>query len=57
MRLVTLQDIDRRDSSAITSSGLVLKGPALKDYLGKMHKRLAVIRCLAAEAKAFAAKR
>jgi hypothetical protein len=56
VRLVRLQEIDSRDSSAITSSGIVPKGPALKGYLNKMQKRLAVIRCLAQEAKEFAAR-
>lgn len=57
LRLVKLQEIDSRDSSAITSTGIVLKGPALKDYLNKMQQRLAVIRCLAQEAKEFAARK
>ncbi|MDA1023725.1 MAG: response regulator [Proteobacteria bacterium] len=57
LRLVRLHEIDNRNSSAVTSSGVVLKGDALKDYIKKMQKRLAVIKCLAAEAKAFAAKR
>ncbi len=54
-RLAKLQDILGRDSSAVTRTGIVLKGDALARYAGQMQKRLAVIHCLAGEAKAFAA--
>jgi CheY-like chemotaxis protein len=54
-RLVKLQDILERDSSAVTRTGVILKGDALARYVGQMQKRLAVIHCLAGEGKAFAA--
>ena len=50
-RLVKLQDIHNRQSSAVTSSGLVLRGAELRAYIQKMQKRLSVTRCLADEAK------
>ncbi len=50
-RLVKLQDIHNRESSAVTSSGLVLRGAELKAYIKKTQKRLSVTRCLAGEAK------
>ena len=49
-RLVKLRDIHNRNSSAVTSSGLVLRGPELKDYINQTKKRLFVTRCLADEA-------
>ena len=51
LRLAKLQDILDRDSSAITNSGVVLRGEALADYIGQMQKRLDVTRCLAGEAR------
>ena len=56
-RLVKLQDIQNRESSAVTNSGLVLRGAELGAYIKKMQKRLSVTRCLADEsAKAAATK-
>ncbi|NQV64408.1 MAG: response regulator transcription factor [SAR86 cluster bacterium] len=50
-RLAKLQEIFERDSSAVTRTGIVLKGEALGAYLGQMQKRIVVIHCLAGEAK------
>lgn len=50
-RVLKLQDIFIRGSGARTSSGVLLKGPALRDYLAAMTIRLNVIRCLAKEAE------
>jgi len=52
-RLVNLQQIDGRNSGAVTSTGVVLKGKELKAYIKKTRERLSVIRCLAQEAKIF----
>ncbi len=52
-RLIKLQDINNRKSSAVTNTGAVLKGPELIAYIKKMEKRLSVTRCLAQEAKKF----
>jgi hypothetical protein len=46
-RLEKLQDIYDRDSSAVTNSGIVLKGKKLFVYISKMQKRNSVVRCLA----------
>ena len=46
-RLKKLQDIYDRDSSAVTNSGIVLKGKKLFVYISKMQKRNSVVRCLA----------
>ena len=46
-RLEKLQDIYDRDSSAVTNSGIVLKGKKLFVYISKMQKRHSVVRCLA----------
>ncbi len=54
-RVAKLQDIYERQSSAVTRTGLVLKGEALNTYLRQMQKRIAVIHCLAGEAGAHAA--
>ncbi len=54
-RLAKLQDILERDSSAVTRTGIILRGDVLAQYVGQMQKRLAVIHCLAGEARAFAA--
>lgn len=51
LRLAKLQDIHDRNSSAITNSGVVLRGEALADYIGQMGERLTVTRCLAGEAR------
>ncbi|MCH7935464.1 MAG: response regulator transcription factor [Proteobacteria bacterium] len=51
LRLAKLWDIHDRDSSAVTNSGVVLRGQALADYIGQMRKRLAITRCLAGEAR------
>ncbi len=51
-RLVKLQDIQDRNSTAVTSSGEKLSGDELAAYLEQMEKRLEVTRCLGAEAKA-----
>ncbi len=50
-RLVKLQDIHNRESSAVTSSGLVLRGADLEDDIIKMQKRLSVTHCLTGEGK------
>ncbi|MBT3306009.1 MAG: response regulator transcription factor [Alphaproteobacteria bacterium] len=50
-RMAKLQDIFERESSAVTRTGLVLKGKDLSVYLGQMQKRISVIHCLAGEAK------
>jgi hypothetical protein len=51
-RLVKLQDIQDRGSTAITASGAELRGAELAAYLQQMTRRLEVTRCLAAEARA-----
>ncbi len=57
VRLVKLQDIYQRGSTAITTTGLALKGPELKVYIEQMRERLSVTRCLAAEAAADKARK
>ncbi len=47
-----LQDIQDRNSTAVSSSGEKLSGDELAAYLEQMEKRLEVTRCLGAEAKA-----
>ena len=54
-RVAKLQDIYERQSSAITRTGVVLKGEALNTYLDQMQKRMSVIHCLVGEAKAHTA--
>ena len=54
-RLAKLRDIHERQSSAVTRTGVILKGEALYTYLRQMQKRMSVINCLAGEAKAHAA--
>jgi len=49
-RLVKLQDIYGRGSSAVTSDGLVLKGAKLSKYVEQTHKRVVALRCMAKEA-------
>ncbi|HJP22641.1 MAG TPA: response regulator transcription factor [Alphaproteobacteria bacterium] len=51
-RLVKLQDIQDRGSTAVTASGGRLSGTELAAYLEQMSKRIEVTRCLVAEAKA-----
>ncbi len=46
-RLNKLQDIHGRGSSAVTSTGELLKGPGLAAYIGKMRTRISITRCLA----------
>lgn len=46
-RLKKLRDIQARESSAIASGGIVLKGEELNDYLEKVTLRVEVIKCLA----------
>ncbi|MBC8339437.1 MAG: response regulator transcription factor [Rhodospirillales bacterium] len=53
-RLAKLQDILERKSSAVTRTGLVLKGDSLNAYIENIQKRIATTHCLAAEAKAHA---
>jgi CheY-like chemotaxis protein len=51
-RLVKLQDIAERNSSAVTRTGVVLKDKKLATYIAQTSRRIGVVRCLAAEAKA-----
>lgn len=51
-RLVKLQDIAERNSTAVTRTGVALKGEQLAKYIEQTRQRFAVIRCLATEAKA-----
>lgn len=51
-RLVKLQDIAERNSTAVTQTGVSLKGEELAKYIEQTIQRLAVIRCLADEAMA-----
>jgi len=46
-RLAKLQEIYGRGSSVVTKTGVLLKGPKLADYIGKMQTRISVTRCLA----------
>ncbi len=48
-RLAKLQDIYDRESGAVTSNGILLKGQELFTYIGHMQKRISVVRCLAKE--------
>lgn len=57
LRLVMLEDMYDRRSSVVVSTGLTLKGLALKTYLEQTRNRLSVIRCLAAEAAADKARK
>jgi hypothetical protein len=45
-RLDKLQNIYSRGASAVTSTGLTLRGPSLADYMRKMQKRISVTHCL-----------
>ncbi len=53
--MAKLREIYERQSSAVTRTGVVLKGGALKTYLEQMQKRISIIHCLAGEAKTHAA--
>ncbi len=55
-RLVKLQDIAERDSTAVTRTGVAMKGEQLAKYIEQTSQRLAVIRCLGAEAMAAKAR-
>ena len=46
-RLSKLQNIQGRGSSAVTNTGVLLKGPGLAAYIDKMRIRISVTRCLA----------
>lgn len=46
-RLDKLQNIFNRGASAITSTGLTLRGASLADYMEKMQKRISITHCLA----------
>ncbi len=46
-RLAKLQEIYGRGSSAVTNTGIVLKGHKLSAYIGQMQKRISVVSCLA----------
>jgi hypothetical protein len=55
-RLVILQDMQARGSTAITRTGVRLNGKDLQSYIDQMMQRLTVIRCLAQEARAYRLK-
>jgi len=57
VRLATIQDIFERDSTAITRTGVTLRGDPLKNYIEQMQKRLAIINCLAKESRQAHGKR
>ncbi len=57
VRLATLQDIFERDSTAVTRTGVSLRGDPLKNYIEQMQKRLMIINCLANEARQAHGKR
>ncbi len=46
-RLEKLQNIQNRGASAVTSTGLTLRGAELAAYMDKMRKRISITRCLA----------
>ncbi|MBT7943142.1 MAG: hypothetical protein HN719_07285 [Alphaproteobacteria bacterium] len=50
-RLEKLQNIYSRGASAVTNTGIVLRGPILAGYIGQMQKRISVTRCLAGAGK------
>jgi len=56
-RLEKIADIYTRNSTAITNTGIRLNGTDLKEYIVKMRVRVAVIECLAKEAKEYAETR
>jgi hypothetical protein len=45
-RLDKLQNIYGRGASAVTSTGIRLRGPSLADYMRKMQKRISITQCL-----------
>jgi len=50
-RLSKMQDVFQRGSAIKTSTGILLRGVALADYVNDMAARVAVTKCLAKEAK------
>ncbi|MBT3915623.1 MAG: hypothetical protein HOF23_04565, partial [Rhodospirillaceae bacterium] len=46
-RLDKLVDIQKRESSAVASSGVVIAGKDLEEYIEKVEKRITVLKCLA----------
>jgi len=54
IRLKNVEDIQERNSTAVTGTGIKLSGDELADYVAKMKTRVAVIKCLRDEAEAFA---
>ena len=46
-RLKKLQDIQNRGASAVTSTGIMLRGVQLAGYIDKVQTRISVTRCLA----------
>ena len=55
-RLVVMQDIHDRKSTAVTPSGESLRGEDLGKYIEDLSARIKVIRCLAGAAAAHEAK-
>ena len=51
-RLAKLQDMGERDSTAVTRTGIPLRGKELEEYIGQTKQRLMVLHCLAGEASA-----
>lgn len=56
VRLAKLHDVAERNSSVVTTGGVTLKDEQLNIYIQQFTQRLAVARCLAAEARAAAEK-
>lgn len=56
-RLVKLQDIYGRGSSAVTNTDLVLKGAKLSKYVEQTRQRVMALRCMAKEATAYNASK
>ncbi len=50
-RLEKLVDIMGRNSSAVASSGIVLSGAELGDYIAKVEKRISIVKCLSRKNK------
>lgn len=46
-RLEKLRNIQNRGASAVTSTGITLRGAELAAYMDKMQKRISITRCLA----------
>jgi CheY-like chemotaxis protein len=55
-RLLGVQDIFERNSTAITNTGVELSGDELADYIEQMEVRVEAIRCLKAEAESHRSK-